>query len=533
VDETNLESAKKRATRAALTISIRAVVAAGLATAACQGPDPYIRGPSLITCTISRQECTTYDTATKTCPTVSNDLERPFQADICYDANADTRRPDDICKEKFCTEGPDAPGVCLASGLAVTGTLALCQPFDSGLGVITTVNWTVHGEQCLFANGSLCTMALKNESHTACELINNETPLETFKAPPMEWISRAVHVDPIDVNRTCTRPGPFMRAQFAGPIASASGGGTSASITAVRGLASVGASCGSDGCFPASLDTFDAALGDLTVAGTPLTNTSVSLTQSAPLTDMVDDNGNGFLGIETDAFELRVTGKKGGVDSYYSARNKTPWRLDTSTTTFHLTGTLGIVDRAADGSPLPVVITADVSGVPATAQTIACADASALSRVFGFEDPMSWSSTASPATLSLVTSPITQGCAALGLRGQGFMPIDSMPFSTRNLTTNAAASVDLFIPGKQPNQFWQGQLQMYLSCPSGNFFHQYVGQADLTGKPQNQFSTLRIPLTSAARTVLGQTHDDCSIQLALNVNPTNSTWVFDNFRFTP
>ena len=79
----------------------------------------------------------------------------------------------------------------------------------------------------------------------------------------------------------------------------------------------------------------------------------------------------------------------------------------------------------------------------------------------------------------------------------------------------------------------QGQLQQYLSCPSGNFFHQFIGQVDLTGKPVNRFSPMRIPLTSAARAVLCAVHDDCSFQYTLNVNGTTQTWVLDNLRFTP
>ena len=100
------------------------------------------------------------------------------------------------------------------------------------------------------------------------------------------------------------------------------------------------------------------------------------------------------------------------------------------------------------------------------------------------------------------------------------------------MVTNAA-SVDLFIPSAQPNPFWTGALQMYLSCPSGNTYHQFIGQVDLTGKPQSRYSTLRFPLPASIRTLLGQPHDDCSIQFALNVNNTPQTWLFDNFRFTP
>jgi len=180
---------------------------------------------------------------------------------------------------------------------------------------------------------------------------------------------------------------------------------------------------------------------------------------------------------------------------------------------------------------LPIVVNVDASGVPTTAQSSACANQSSLARLFGFEDVQRWSSTAG--VLSLVTSPVTQGCGALGVKGQGYLPITGSAFTTRGLVTNSAASVDLFIPGNQPNPSYVGALQMYLSCPSGNLFNQYVGQVLLTGKPQNSYSTLRIPLPAVIKSTLARTLDDCAFTLGLNVNATGQTWLIDNLRFTP
>ena len=169
--------------------------------------------------------------------------------------------------------------------------------------------------------------------------------------------------------------------------------------------------------------------------------------------------------------------------------------------------------------------------MPTTAQNAACAAESSLQRLFGFEDVQRWTST--QAALSLVTSPLTQGCGALGVSGQGYIPINGGTFTTSGLATKAAASVDLFIPTNQPNQSYLGALQMYLSCPSGNVFNQYIGQVELTGKPQNQYSTLRFPLPSVTLSTLARPLNDCSFSFALNVNPTGRTWILDNLRFTP
>ena len=103
-----------------------------------------------------------------------------------------------------------------------------------------------------------------------------------------------------------------------------------------------------------------------------------------------------------------------------------------------------------------------------------------------------------------MTSPIRQGCGALGIQGSGYMPINSIAFVAGGLTVTAALSVDLFIPNNQPNQFYLGALQMYLSCPSVGSYNQYIGQVELTGKPQNAYSTLRFPLPTAVKNTLIQ-----------------------------
>ena len=180
---------------------------------------------------------------------------------------------------------------------------------------------------------------------------------------------------------------------------------------------------------------------------------------------------------------------------------------------------------------MTITVATNVSGTPANAQQLACAGETGIQRLLGFEDVLSWSSM--QATLSPVTTPVTQGCGALGIAGQGYMTIASLPFATNTLTLGPALSVDLFIPGNQPNQFYLGALQMYLSCPSGNVFNAYIGQAELTGKPQNAYSTFRYPLPSNVTSTLKQPLSDCSLSLALNVNQTGRTWILDNLRFTP
>ena len=73
---------------------------------------------------------------------------------------------------------------------------------------------------------------------------------------------------------------------------------------------------------------------------------------------------------------------------------------------------------------------------------------------------------------------------------------------------------------------------MYLTCPSANVFNNYIGQVELTGLPQNKYSTLRFPLPSSTVSTLTSNRSDCSFSFAINVNATGRNWLFDNLRFT-
>jgi hypothetical protein len=301
-------------------------------------------------------------------------------------------------------------------------------------------------------------------------------------------------------------------------------------LTALRGHASVGRSCFDEICVLKTLDAFELDLADTTISGVTLRNARVQLVMPAPLTSIVEPDSPSFLGVAPGALKLRVEGQVNGVDTLFSATSTTPFRVDTSPA-FRLRGTLVVKTPGPNGSVLTTAINVDANGAVAPPGAVACTTQSGLERLFGFEEVQLFSSV--NAALSLVTTPLRQGCGALGVRGQGFMPIVGAPFSTRGLTTNAALSVDLFIPSGQPNPFWTGGLQAHLSCPSGAVFNQYIGQVELTGKPLNQYSTLRFPLPSAVRTTLARPLDDCSFTLSLNVNPTGNTWILDRLRFTP
>jgi hypothetical protein len=318
---------------------------------------------------------------------------------------------------------------------------------------------------------------------------------------------------------------------LAGPLGTVQGGGLQANLTATSGLTKVTQICDPDsGCTPSSLDSFRANLADVTVGGVALTNVVVHTAFAAPVTNISDGEGT-VLGIAPGDLELVLDGRMAGTRMLYSVQNSAPIPVDALASGFRMTGALDIRGLSPTQGAVPVTVTFDAQGQPATSAQQTCATATPTEVLFGFDSAAGWSS--SQAAVAEVSAPTTQGCGALAVSGQGYMLITGDVFSTARITRAAALSVDLFIPDHQPNPFWLGNLQGFLTCPSGNVFNQYIGQVELTGKPQNRYSTLRFPLPAAVFATLGRPLDDCSLSFGLNVNATGKNWLFDNLRFTP
>jgi len=357
-------------------------------------------------------------------------------------------------------------------------------------------------------------------------------PSVTTLLPPKDHYMRSVEIIQYQPNGTqcvAATQSKLTYALPAGPLGTATGGGLRADVSLVNGFATVGRSCDVDTCVTTSLDDFHANVADFTVSGVPLTNVALKTAYAAPIQTVFDGESTSQV-IAAGDLKLFVDGQIAGQRSLYTVGNRAPITVDTSGNALGIFGTLDVIGLNAAFHPVPVTFTANVQGRPATQAEQACSAASPAQRVFGFESPESW--TSSQAALSEVTSPVTQGCGALSVRGQGYLILNGDEFSTQRVTVLPSLSVDLFIPDHQPNAFWLGALQMFLSCPSGSAFNQYIGQVELTGKPQNAYSTLRLPLPSDVSSTLHRSLDDCSISITLNINPTGQSWLLDNLRFT-
>jgi hypothetical protein len=153
----------------------------------------------------------------------------------------------------------------------------------------------------------------------------------------------------------------------------------------------------------------------------------------------------------------------------------------------------------------------------------------------GFESVSGW--TASSGTLSLSTNH-TQGSFSLAVASPvNYTTIVSGPLSSTDtelagLSTGTALEVDLLLPTTQPNPFWFGAMQMFVSAPAEGVFNQFLGEDELTGLPLGTFVTesFAVP-TFVASALQGRTYSDLTLTIVLNVPFAGTgTYLLDNVR---
>lgn len=152
----------------------------------------------------------------------------------------------------------------------------------------------------------------------------------------------------------------------------------------------------------------------------------------------------------------------------------------------------------------------------------------ATSPVFSFDHLEDW--TCSQCSLSL-EPPGTEGDASLGVQSSGWSMVKSRPFDTSELIVSGnQVSVDLYLPAPQPNPYWVGDMQMYVSCPRSGIYGQYLGYQSLMGAFWGEFNTLSFSLSPSVVAAL-RTSQLCQVAFALNVANGAGKLRLDNLRF--
>jgi hypothetical protein len=510
----------------------------------CRG---FQKGPSALTpleCNITRSECAA-EMLGDTIQCVPGQFEsKTFTATTCVAPTVQT--PSDMiqaCSDAFCNRANANPLVkydyptCTVNSAAAADpvtepAVGTCQTVGAGSGR-ALVNYRQRWRSCVLGEGGVCNplteqIAFSPTTPPSCWDLTIAGAVSQVM-PKSDNHERSVEINLVLPNAPQCASQAASRAAFAltpSSIGQATGGGTTVPLSTSRGTAVMSRPCAT--CNFSQLDSLRVNVNNVTIAGTALTNVLVATATNIPL-QAPDASGRNTINAHD--LKLTITGLQNGAPAIYLADNATPWLIGPAGTGFRLQGTVDVVDADANGQQLPVSVSINAPGAPASSQATACSNLSPRDRLFGFEDPQSWSSP-NP-SLSLVTSPVTQGCGGLGVAGQNFIQITGAPFTTSGLTVKPGLSVDLFIPNNQPNPSFIGNLQVLLSCPSGGVNNQFIGQVALTGKPLNQFSTLRFALPSQTINTLQRALNDCFFSWGLNVNQTNRTWIMDNLRFTP
>jgi len=165
-----------------------------------------------------------------------------------------------------------------------------------------------------------------------------------------------------------------------------------------------------------------------------------------------------------------------------------------------------------------------------TGKCLGAATNSCTAPVMDFDTLGKWSFTSNGTVVGL-NSNHTQGTSSLEVKPHGYAPLVSTN-QTDLGEVGTLALLDILLPTQQPNQFWYGAVQLYVSVPSLSIFNAYLGQVELTGLPLNKWQTIAFQLTPQLAAQLSGTYSDLTFTIALNV-PDNQTasYLLDNLRF--
>ncbi|OQX66485.1 MAG: hypothetical protein B6A08_20255 [Sorangiineae bacterium NIC37A_2] len=143
-----------------------------------------------------------------------------------------------------------------------------------------------------------------------------------------------------------------------------------------------------------------------------------------------------------------------------------------------------------------------------------------------------WTSPQSALTQNLEL--VSDGTASLEVPAGGTKFIESRAFSTAELPQlGATLSVDVYVPDPQPNPWWVGAVQAYLSCPSANLHNAWLGQVPLSGLFPEEFNQLSFTLPASVPETLAGVASDCRFTLSLISNSGSGAFLFDRLGFLP
>lgn len=155
--------------------------------------------------------------------------------------------------------------------------------------------------------------------------------------------------------------------------------------------------------------------------------------------------------------------------------------------------------------------------------------------ILGFENPGQWTVSSGTKSSSAVH---TEGSVSLALASPvNYTTIVSAALTSQGtelsgIAPGAAFRVDLQLPTTQPNPYWFGAMQMFVTAVSRGVYNQYLGQVELTGQPLGVFKTHEFPLPAfVIQSLQGSSYADLQVTIVLNVPFAGTgTYLLDNLR---
>lgn len=146
-----------------------------------------------------------------------------------------------------------------------------------------------------------------------------------------------------------------------------------------------------------------------------------------------------------------------------------------------------------------------------------------------FENAADWANSSHTAE---TTFDATHGLRAMRLNMNGSSELESRLFSTSELPSiGSTLAVDVFVPSPRASQYWLGQVQAYLNCPSAGVWGQWLGQAELTDLFDGEWNTVRMPLPANAVGALSSNANDCSLRFTIDTQPSTASFLVDRVGF--
>lgn len=145
--------------------------------------------------------------------------------------------------------------------------------------------------------------------------------------------------------------------------------------------------------------------------------------------------------------------------------------------------------------------------------------------IFGFEDVMFWSYALE---LSL-SEKRSEGVSGLKIPVSGYHVLTSMPFALNDEKVSSIA-FDLYVDEVQPNPYWAGDLQVFITSRSSGVHNSFLGNISMTNHPKGIFKECKLSIPEWVSAGLQSRPKDVQISISVNGANPGSPIVLDNLR---